>query len=78
LGELTTWTVWRQWGPRRLADLDAWLVNVVVLGYDEGVAKTLGSPASPRAAPRPAPPDQRQLDRSFRAFSGSWSGGDLR
>jgi predicted nucleic acid-binding protein len=56
LGELTKWTVWRQWGPRRLADLNTWLGNVVVLGYDEEVAKTWGhlqARGQLRGRPRP-------------------------
>jgi predicted nucleic acid-binding protein len=56
LGEMTKWTVCRQWGPRQLADLDAWLRHVVVLGYDETVATTWGrlrARAQLRGRPRP-------------------------
>jgi len=38
LGELTKWTVLRDWGPRRLADLASWRQRVVLLPFDEAVA----------------------------------------
>jgi predicted nucleic acid-binding protein len=42
LGELTKWTVLRDWGPRRLADLEDWQRNVGVIPSDEDVAITWG------------------------------------
>jgi toxin FitB len=38
LGELTKWTVLRDWGPRRMADLASWRRQVVLLPFDEQVA----------------------------------------
>jgi predicted nucleic acid-binding protein len=42
LGELTKWTVLRDWGPRRLADLASWRQQVVLLPFDEAVAHLPG------------------------------------
>jgi hypothetical protein len=42
LGELTKWTVLRDWGPRRLADLASWRRKVVLLPFDEAVATKWG------------------------------------
>jgi hypothetical protein len=56
LGELTKWTVLRDWGPRRLADLADWQRHVVVLPSDEDVARTWGqlqARAQRRGRPRP-------------------------
>lgn len=56
LGELTKWTVLRDWGPRRLADLADWRRNVGVLPYDEDVATAWGelqARAQRRGRPRP-------------------------
>jgi predicted nucleic acid-binding protein len=56
LGELTKWTVLRDWGPRRLADLADWQRNVGVLLADEDVATTWGqlqARAQRRGRPRP-------------------------
>jgi hypothetical protein len=38
LGELTKWTVLRDWGPRRLAGLANWRQQVVLLPFDEAIA----------------------------------------
>jgi predicted nucleic acid-binding protein len=57
VGELVKWTEIRSWGPRKLADLDAWFDRTVVLGYDEAVATTWGglqARAQRRGRPRPA------------------------
>jgi toxin FitB len=56
LGELTKWTVLRDWGPRRLADLANWRRNVVLLPFDEAVATKWGeiqANAQLRGRPRP-------------------------
>ncbi|WP_229688506.1 hypothetical protein [Micromonospora yangpuensis] len=56
LGELTTWTVLRSWGPRKLADLVQWRSGVVLLPFDEAVATTWGqlqARAQHRGRPRP-------------------------
>jgi toxin FitB len=56
LGELTKWTVLRDWGPRRLADLASWRQQVVLLPFDEAVATTWGElqgNAQLRGRPRP-------------------------
>jgi len=56
LGELTKWTVLRDWGPRRLADLASWRRQVVLLPFDEAVATTWGelqARAQRRGRPRP-------------------------
>lgn len=56
LGELTKWTVLRDWGPRRLADFDSWRRQVVLLPYDEAVAVRWGrlqADAQLRGRPRP-------------------------
>lgn len=42
VGELTKWTVLRSWGPRKLAELAEWRVQVVTLPYSEAVAVTWG------------------------------------
>jgi toxin FitB len=56
LGELTKWTVLRDWGPRRLADLASWRRQVVLLPFDEAVAIRWGelqANAQLRGRPRP-------------------------
>lgn len=56
LGELTKWTVLRDWGPRRLADLASWRRKVVLLPFDEAVATKWGeiqANAQLRGRPRP-------------------------
>jgi hypothetical protein len=56
LGELTKWTVLRDWGPRRLADLASWRRQVVLLPFDEAVATKWGeiqANAQLRGRPRP-------------------------
>lgn len=56
LAELTKWTIMRDWGPRRLADLDDWFSNIGVLPFDEEVARTWGilqAGAQRRGRPRP-------------------------
>ena len=40
LGELTKWTVVRDWGPRKLGRLAGWRRNVVLLPFDERVSIT--------------------------------------
>lgn len=42
VGELTQWVELRQWGSRRRAELDSWLMGVVELGYEPQVARTWG------------------------------------
>lgn len=56
LGELTKWTVLRNWGPRRLADLASWRRQVVLLPFDDAIATTWGelqARAQLRGRPRP-------------------------
>lgn len=59
LGELTKWSVRRQWSPAHRRRLDAWLRNVLVLPYNneiEDVARTWGTIAAyaeSRGRPRP-------------------------
>lgn len=56
LGELTKWTVLRDWGPRRLADLASWRQRLVLLPFDEAVAIRWGelqANAQLRGRPRP-------------------------
>jgi toxin FitB len=55
-GELTSWTLRRNWGARRLADLTAWRRHVVTLPFDDLVATTWGTldaRAQARGRPRP-------------------------
>jgi toxin FitB len=42
LGELSKWTVLRNWGPQRLAELASWRHRVVLLPFDEAVAMKWG------------------------------------
>ena len=56
LGELTKWAVLRDWGPRRLASLESWRRQVVLLPFDEAVAVEWGeirANAQLRGRPRP-------------------------
>lgn len=56
IGELTQWVELRRWGPRRRAELDAWLSGVVELGCEPQVARTWGrlsAAAVRRGRPRP-------------------------
>ena len=56
LGELIKWTVIRDWGPRRLADLADWQQHIGVLFADEDVAISWGqlqARAQRRGRPRP-------------------------
>lgn len=56
LGELTRWTVMRQWGVARRAELDAWLAARPTLPYSDEVARTWGyisAHAARRGRPRP-------------------------
>jgi predicted nucleic acid-binding protein len=56
LGELTKWTVLRDWGPRRLASFESWRHQVVLLPFDEAVAVKWGeiqANAQLRGRPRP-------------------------
>lgn len=56
LGELTKWTVVRDWGPRKLEHLAAWRRNVVLLPFDERVSVTWGhieARAQKRGHPHP-------------------------
>jgi predicted nucleic acid-binding protein len=56
VGELTSWTIRRGWGARRLADIAAWRRHVTRIPYDEAVARTWGwldARAQARGRPRP-------------------------
>ena len=57
LGELTKWTLVRNWGPDRLASLDRFLAQLIILPYGERVARRWGqlqAAAQLRGRPRPA------------------------
>jgi predicted nucleic acid-binding protein len=57
MGEMTQWVELRNWAPRARAGLDLWLDSVVVLQYDETVARTWGwlsAAAIRRGRKRPA------------------------
>ena len=57
LGELTRWTIARDWGPNRLAALEHFIARLVVLPYSPAVARTWGSlqaRAQRVGRPRPA------------------------
>ena len=57
LGELTKWTLERNWGPDRLASLDRFLAQLIILPYGERVARRWGqlqAAAQLRGRPRPA------------------------
>jgi len=56
LGELTQWRVIRDWGPRRMANFEAWRHRVGMLLHDEAVAVKWGEiqgNAHLRGRPRP-------------------------
>ncbi len=56
VGELTKWTVLRNWGPTKLASLADWRQHVVTLPYSEQVAVRWGelqARAERRGRPRP-------------------------
>jgi toxin FitB len=56
IGELTKWTVLRDWGPRRLADLARWRQHVALIPFDEAIAIKWGelqANAQLRGRPRP-------------------------
>jgi toxin FitB len=56
LGELTQWRVIRDWGPRRMANFEAWRHRVGLLPYDDAVAIKWGEiqgNAHLRGRPRP-------------------------
>jgi len=56
VGELTKWTLARQWGPRNLATMRTFLAGLVVLTYDQRVASRWGefqAYAQLRGRPRP-------------------------
>ena len=56
VGELTSWTIRRGWGARRLAELAGWRRHVTRIPYDEAVAATWGwldARAQARGRPRP-------------------------
>jgi toxin FitB len=56
LGELTKWTVLRNWGPNRLADFARWRQHVTLLPFDEAIAVKWGemqANAQLRGRPRP-------------------------
>lgn len=42
IGELTQWTRIRQWGPRRITSLDAWLADKPVIPAARTIAETWG------------------------------------
>jgi toxin FitB len=56
VGELTQWTRLRQWGPRNVAMLEAWLADkpVIPAGHDVAVIwGELSAAATARGRPRP-------------------------
>ena len=56
VGELTSWTLRRNWGARRLADLTTWRRHIITLPFDDLVATTWGrldAHAQARGRPRP-------------------------
>ena len=56
LAELIKWSVLREWGQNYRHRLELWLGNVLVLPYDEDVARTWGTIAAyavRRGRPRP-------------------------
>jgi toxin FitB len=61
VGELTSWTLRRNWGARRLADLTAWRRHVVTLPFDDVVATTWGHAGRSRAGSGSPQADQRHV-----------------
>ena len=56
IGELTQWTKIRDWGPRRLDQMDAWLLDKPVIPAARTVAVKWGelsAAATRRGRPRP-------------------------
>ena len=56
LGELHRWALLRNWGPPKVAGLEAWLSTRPTLPYNDAVARTWGeisAHASRRGRPRP-------------------------
>lgn len=56
LGELHRWALLRNWGPPKVAGLEAWLGTRPTLPYNDAVARTWGeisAYASRRGRPRP-------------------------
>jgi predicted nucleic acid-binding protein len=57
VGELWKWAIQRRWGPRARGRLERWLRAVVILPYNERVARRWGEIAgyaALRGRPRPA------------------------
>ncbi|WP_181782102.1 type II toxin-antitoxin system VapC family toxin [Pseudonocardia pini] len=55
-GELTRWSITRQWGPARRSSLDAWLAARPTLPYTDDVSRIWGeitAYAARRGRPRP-------------------------
>src|SRR5262245_43495896 len=67
LGELTTWTVLRSWGPRKLADLTDWRRGVVVLPSDETMATAWGHLQARGLTSWSPTPGERHVDRALRS-----------
>lgn len=63
LGELTKWSVMRDWGPRRREALDHWVAGRPVLPCTGEVARRWGELAAPRDETGPSAPGERYLDR---------------
>jgi hypothetical protein len=56
IGELTQWTKIRDWGPRRLGQMDAWLLDKPVIPGSRAIAVKWGeisAAATRRGRPRP-------------------------
>jgi predicted nucleic acid-binding protein len=56
LGELSRWALLRDWGPSKVAGLEAWLSTRPTLPYDDAVARKWGeitAYATKRGRPRP-------------------------
>jgi toxin FitB len=56
LGELSRWALLRDWGPSKIAGLEAWLSTRPTLPYDDAVARKWGeisAYATRRGRPRP-------------------------
>jgi hypothetical protein len=64
LGELTTWTVLRDWDPRRLADLASWRQRVVLFPFDEDLALGRKIADARRRRGLSQPELARMIDRS--------------
>jgi hypothetical protein len=56
VGELTKWTLVRKWGPRSLQSMQSFMSALVILPYDQRVARQWGelqAYAQLRGRPRP-------------------------